>query len=106
MRVTSRCHIKALSENLELGLIGGVLASAVDSFWVVCDIYHNGMSTHYMIILTTLLLSTLILTIATVRHHRSNVKQQLGLLYVFKKNVCRAKNRKARHSLKLPIRGK
>lgn len=96
----TKCHVKAMSENLELGLIGGVLASGIDSFWVVMDMIANGGHTHYYIILTTLLISTVVLITALVRHHRSNVKEQLGLLYAFKKDICKAKCRKARHGKK------
>jgi len=98
--VQRKCHTKALTENLELGLIGGVLASAVDSFWVVTDMMHNGIHLHYTLILTILIISTIILTVALVRHHRSSFKNELGLMYAFKKDVCKAKCRKARHTKK------
>jgi len=49
--VTRKCHMKALSENLELGLIGGLLASSVDTLWVIMDMIHNGLQWHYPIIL-------------------------------------------------------
>jgi predicted membrane protein len=91
--VTRKCHMKALSENLELGLIGGLLASSVDTLWVIMDMIHNGLQWHYPIILIGLLLSTIILVVALVRHHRNNVKQQLGSLYAFKKSVVRCKRR-------------
>lgn len=94
----TRCHIRALSENLELGLIGGVLASGVDTLWVVMDSYHNGISWYYATIFVGLLISTVALAMALARHHRNNFKEQLGLLFMFKKNVCKSKHRKVRHS--------
>jgi hypothetical protein len=95
--IITKCHLKALSENIELGLIGGVLASGVDTLWVVMDMCANGLHWHYPVILIGLVLSTLVLSFALVRHHRASFKQQLGLVYMFKKDVCKAKNRKARH---------
>jgi len=92
-RVYKQCHLKAMAENLELGLIGGVLASGIDSFWVVTDMISNGVSAHYIFILIILVMSTIVLSIALVRHHRSNVKHQVGLIYDSKKALVKAKNR-------------
>lgn len=96
MNVRRRCHLKAISENLELGLIGGVLASGIDSFWVVMDMIHNGVHTHYIVILTTLVISTYILSVALIRHHKNNVRQQIGIVYISKKEIVKAKNRHLR----------
>lgn len=105
MNVKHRCHVKALSENLELGLIGGLLASGVDALWVVMDSYHNGITWYYVVIFSGLFLSSVGLTVALVRHHKANFKHQLGLMFIFKRNVCKAKSRKIRHS-GLPIKKK
>lgn len=91
--VKRKCHLKALSENLELGLIAGVLSCGVDTFWCVMEALHDGLTIHRSIIITVLLFSTLILTVALVRHHRNNVKQEIGALIMLKKNVLKCKNR-------------
>lgn len=94
--VKRKCHMKALAENLELGLIGGLLASGVDSLWVVMDMLHNGVHWHYIIILIGLTLSTIVLTIALIRHHKSNVKNQLGVMYTSKLAVVKRKMKRAK----------
>ena len=88
-----QCHLKAIAENLELGLIGGVLASGIDSFWVVTDILNNGVNIRYIFILSTLLLSTFILSVSLIRHHKCNFKYQVGMVYASKKAVIKAKNK-------------
>ena len=95
-RVFKQCHLKAIAENLELGLIGGVLASGIDGFWVATDMISNGVSAHYIFILIILVISTIVMSIALVRHHRSNVKHQVGLIYASKKAIIKAKNRHLR----------
>lgn len=97
-RIHKQCHLKACAENLELGLIGGVLASGVDSFWVITDMMHNGVSGHYIFILAVLLVSTGVLCAALIRHHMSNFKQQMGLIYNSKKAMVKAKNKHIRRA--------
>lgn len=92
-----KCHLQALSENLELGLIGGLLASSVDSLWVIMDMIHNGVHWYYIIILLGLLTSTLAIAIALQRHHVNNVKQQIGIIYRAKKELL---HRKLKHGRK------
>lgn len=96
MSVKRKCHMKALAETLELSLIGGLLASSVDLLWIVSDILHNGLKAHYFIIFIGLFLSTIILTISLVRHHRDNYKKEIGMLYKTKLNI--AKHRKKLHN--------
>lgn len=94
--IKKQCHLKAISENLELGLIGGLLASAFDSLWVVMDMIHNGIHLHYVLILSALVVSTIMLTVALIRHHNSNVKNHMGMLYNTKKQLNKYKMRHRR----------
>ena len=91
--VKSKCHLNAISENLELGLIAGVLSCGIDTLWCVMDTIHNGIHWHYILITTVLLLATAILSVALVRHHKNNVKQEVGALLAFKKHLNKCKNR-------------
>lgn len=97
-KLTTTAHVKALFENLELSLLGGTMASVVDTFWCIMDVLHNGLHWHYMIIIAVLTMSSIILLVALIRHHRSLVKQHLGLVYKFKKDVLRVKLRHNRRT--------
>lgn len=88
-KVERRCHHRALSENVELGLIGGALASGVDCFWVIMDMHTNGIHGHYIIILTGLFFSFILLTITAVRQHRVNVKDNFKAMYNRKMGINR-----------------
>lgn len=87
--VKKQCHLKAISENFELALLGGVLASGFDTVWVICDIAANGLSTHYVFILVALLLSTALISVALVRHHMINVHNSIGTIYELKKQLIK-----------------
>lgn len=91
-----KCHVKALSENLELGLIGGLMASVIDTFWCLTDMLHNGVQVHYLLIITVLIISSIVLSVALIRHHRNNVRQEIGALYSLKKEILRSKQKRNR----------
>lgn len=96
-----KCHAKALSENLELGLIGGLMASVIDTFWCITDMMHNGIQAHYLIITAVLIISSIILSVALIRHHKNNVKQEIGAIYVLKKDILKIKQRRSRRERKI-----
>lgn len=92
--VKRKCHVKALSENLELSLIGGVSASGIDSYWVIMDTIHNGIQWHYIIIFIGLMLSTGLLSVALRRQHVCNVRQALSELSKCKKDRLKLKTKR------------
>ncbi len=92
--IKKQCHLKAMAETLEISLMGGLLASSFDTLWILMDMKSNGIQVHYVVILVALILSTILMSVALIRHHRINVRNQLGAVYALKKQVIRCKNRR------------
>ena len=79
MRTTTRCHLIAVQELVELISIGGLVAIIGDLFWVGHDIFVSEISRPGLwCILGILLIAFTITSIGVVNYHKQNVKRLLN----------------------------
>lgn len=91
MNITTKCHLKALGDTVELSLCAGVTAIVADLVWLTHDILSNGLSAVYSAVATGLLLGLIITAIALWNYHKTLVTSTLKQHYVNKKKRMAAK---------------
>jgi len=77
MRLTTKCHLKALSNTVELSLAASVTALVADVCWLAHDVITNGMSVTYAAVGTGLVIGLSVTVYAMIRHHKDSVKGDL-----------------------------
>lgn len=94
MKITTRCHLRTLSETVELGLIASVAALTADLGWLTKDIIHNGFTAGYLGVGIGLLGGLLLTGYALFYHHRNGMKTKLQELYKTKLERIAAKKKR------------
>lgn len=91
MNCRTKCHRQAMSEVMELTIIGGLIALVADCAWMAHDIYENGMSLWYLVVAIGLVTGTGITAIALHKHHQHNYKTIAKNLLASKLKIQKAK---------------
>jgi len=84
MKLSTKCHFKALSNTIEMSLVASTIALIADVCWLTHDIVTNGMSATYAGVGAGLIAGLIATTVALVGHHRNQVKCDLRIKYVDK----------------------
>lgn len=96
MRLTTKCHIKALRNTIELSLIASLTALIADLGWLIHDIHGNGLSVVYVSVGTGLIIGIVLTGFAVYNHHTGNVQCDIQEMYKKKLAVVRALNAKSK----------
>lgn len=94
MKIKTKCHLKTLSETVELGLIASVAALMADLGWLTKDIVHNGFTAGYLGVGLGLLGGLLMTGYALYYHHKNGMKTKLQELYKTKLERIAAKKKR------------
>lgn len=74
MNASTKCHVKAMRETIEISLIAGCVALFSDLVWLSHDILVNGLSIIYTLVGLGLFSGLILTGVALYHHHWSNVK--------------------------------
>lgn len=81
MTIKGRAHFSATTELMELMAIASMLALVTDFFWCIYEMVHGEVTVPLMIIATFLMLSGVIMGVASWRYHMRSVKTFLKTQY-------------------------
>ncbi len=84
MKTYTKCHLQALSDVIEIGLIASVIALIGDMAWLMHDIHSNGISMMYCSVGTVFIIGLCLTSLALYKHHNNTVESYLKSLLALK----------------------
>ncbi len=91
MTIKSTAHYQAMKDLIELMAIASALALIADCFWIVRDMYADGMTSGRLFVMVFLDLGLGIQIYALIRFHKQLMADILHTIKTEKLKICKAK---------------
>lgn len=96
MSIQAKAHYKALKDLIEIMAIASLVALLADAFWIIRDMYSDGVTPGRLVVMVLLDVALILQTYALIKFHKALTCTILKSIKEEKIKICRAKSKRVR----------